>query len=108
MLLTVEVTQESRRALGVKLQGAQDGLRSGLRAGINAATIFLATHIKRDFLSGQVVNRITGNLSRAVFSKMESDTVGVVGVGAEAPYARYVNDGTAPHVIEAAQGKSLR
>lgn len=107
-MISVEVTQESQTALRIKLDRAKSGIVKGLRAGIQAATIHLSTVIKRDYLSGQVVNRRTGNLSRAVFTRMESDTTGIVGVGKEAPYGRFVNDGTLPRVITAVNAKALR
>lgn len=100
-MIDVQVTEQSQRAVRVRLDAHRAGVARGLSAGINAATIHLASVIKRDYLSGQLVNRRTGNLSRAVFSKMVDATTGVVGVGAEAPYARFINDGTAPHVITA-------
>lgn len=107
-MISIEVTPESQNALRIKLDRGKTGIVKGLRAGIYAATIHLSTVIKRDYLSGQVVNRRTGNLSRAIFAKMESDTVGVVGVGKEAPYGRFINDGSAPHVITAVNAKALR
>jgi hypothetical protein len=107
-MITLEIDPASSRALRIKLDRSREGIAKGLSAGVRAATIWLATHIKRDLLSGQLVNRRTGNLSRAVFSKMDGPYVGLVGVGGEAPYGRFVNDGTAPHVIEATRAKALR
>lgn len=107
-LITVEVTQESQRALGIKLDHAAYGVKQGLRDGINAAIIKLANYIKENELSGQLVNNRTGNLRRAVFSRMLTDESGLVGVGQEAPYAVFVNDGTAPHQIVATRAKALR
>lgn len=107
MISKIEVTQESQRALRVRLDGSRANLQRALSAGIQAATIQLASILKRDFLSGQLVNRRTGNLSRAVFTKMIDDLTGVVGVGKEAPYARFVNDGTRPHIIAARNAKAL-
>lgn len=104
-LLEVKVSVD---AIKKKLYGQSQGVRSGMRSGVNAAVISLATVIKRDYLSGQVVNRITGNLSRAIFSRMTSDTSGMVGIGDEAPYGRFINDGTAPSIIEARAGGVLR
>jgi hypothetical protein len=95
------------RSLSIKLRAARTGVPAGLSKGVQAATISLASHIKRDLLSGQVVHRRSGNLSRGVHDRMESEFVGVVYVGAEAPYGKYVNDGTRPHVITAVRAKAL-
>lgn len=107
-MITVTVTPESQRALKVKLDNAKKGVQTGLRSGINAAIISLESSIKKDYLSGQLANAITGNLRRSVFSRMVDDRNGLVGVGAEAPYAIFVNDGTRPHIIEARNAKALR
>jgi hypothetical protein len=106
-MITIEVTEQSQRALAIKLDRAKDGVRRGLSKGIEAAALSLTSHIKVDLLSGQLVGRRSGNLSRSIFSKMESETSAVVYVGKEAPYGKFVNDGTAAHVITAVNVKAL-
>jgi hypothetical protein len=103
-LITFEIED---RSLSVKLRTAKEGVPSGLSKGIYAATISTASHIKRDLLSGQLVNRRSGNLSRAIYTKMESPFVGVIYVGKEAPYGRWINDGSAPHIIRAVHAQAL-
>jgi hypothetical protein len=106
-MITIEVTEQSQRALAIKLDRTKEGVRRGLSKGIEAAALSLASHIKVDLLSGQLVGRRSGNLSRSIFSKMESETSAVVYVGKEAPYGKFVNDGTAPHIIRAVNVKAL-
>ena len=83
--ITVEVTQQSETALLVRLSEASKDAQAGMHRGVEAAAITLASYIKKELLSGQVLKNRTGNLRRAVFSRMDGD-VGIVGVGAEAPY----------------------
>lgn len=104
-MITAEVV--GTRALLLKLEKAKAGAARGFRAGINAAIIDLASEAKR-LVHGPLVQSHTGNLSRAIFSKMLSDTTGMVGVGQEAPYAGFVNNGTRPHIIRAVNAKALR
>jgi HK97 gp10 family phage protein len=95
------------RALLLKLEKAKSGTARGFKAGVNAAIISVASEAKR-LVHGPLVQSHTGNLSRAIFSKMLSDTTGMVGVGKEAPYAGFVNNGTRPHIIRAVNAKALR
>lgn len=104
-MITVELRGD--RALMVRLDEAARNVESAFTRGIRAAAIYLASAIKKHYLSGDPVHRRTGNLSRAVFSEMTGPTSARVAIGSEAPYARYVNDGTRPHVIEAKNGKAL-
>lgn len=81
-------------------------LDRAIKEGVNAGLILLQSKIRTDFLSGDPVHRRTGNLSRAIFYDPTSiDAMsayrGVVGVGKEAPYAKWVNDGSDAHVITA-------
>jgi hypothetical protein len=110
--ITVEVTSESLTSLLVRLSEASGAAQAGMRRGVNAAAIDLVSYIKRDLLSGQVLKNRTGNLRRAVFSRMDGD-VGVVGVGPEAPYGKIQEYGvahpwtiTAHGAIIAAAGRS--
>lgn len=106
-LLGIEVDPTSARSVLFKIEHAQSGLQSGLSSGLEAAAIYLASYIKGQLLSGQLVNNRTGNLRRAVFQTMLGPLTALVGVGREAPYARFVNDGTQPHEIVARKAKAL-
>lgn len=90
-----------------QLQERSKGIERALALGIRAGTIHLQTVLKRDVLSGQVLNRRSGNLSRAVFTKMDTPLSGFVGIGKEAKYARYLEDGSRPHIILPKNGKYL-
>lgn len=108
MKIFVTVTPESQRAVRVKLDTARKGVAKGLHRGIQKAIISLESFYKKDILHGGIVKARTGNLSRSTFSRMLGEFTGVVGWGKEAPYARYVNDGTKPHIITATRAKALR
>jgi hypothetical protein len=106
--ITVEVTSESLTSLLVRLSEASSAAQAGMRRGVEAASIDLVSYIKRDLLSGQVLKNRTGNLRRAVFSRMDGD-VGVVGVGPEAPYGKFQEFGVAhPWTITATNTSALR
>lgn len=107
MQFNLQVTRESEQAVKVAIDNAGKRIVQGLKSGVRAAGIYVASYIKRELLSGWPVFRRSGNMSRAVFSRMEGDAVSVVGVGPEAPYARFVNDGTRPHLISARNGGVL-
>lgn len=108
MNITVTLDPASARAYRVRLDTAKAGVAKGLNRGILKAIIGLESFFKRDILHGGIVQSHTGNLSRSTFSRMESQFVGVVGWGREAPYAIFVNDGTRPHVIESTRASALR
>jgi hypothetical protein len=99
MQIRAYVTPESSNAVRLRFEGLKSAIPKQLSLGIKAATIFTLSLIKREVLSGQFVRRVSGNLSRSGMARMESDTVGVVEFGREAPYARFVSDGTRAHEI---------
>lgn len=60
-----------------------------LKRGMNRLVIRIQAHIKIRKLRGQVLNHISGNLSRNIFTDVEETKGGVVGlvyVGSGAPY----------------------
>lgn len=85
-----------------------------IKQGILAGEIRLQSALKTNYLSGNPVNRITGNLSRSTFIDPTSVANftgyrGYVFWGREVPYASWVNDGTAPYIIRPKQpGGTLR
>lgn len=107
-LIDIEVVPASKRSVLVSLDRKIAGVREGLAKGLEAGAIYIASYIKGQLLSGQLVHNRTGNLRRAVFSKLVDEQNAVVGVGKEAPYARFVNDGTRPHTITAVNARALR
>lgn len=90
-----------------RLKKVQVAVPRQLSAGVRAATIFTESLFKREILSGQVVMRRSGNLSRATFHEFPSKFRGVIGWGKEASYAAFVNDGTRPHLIAPKNAKAL-
>lgn len=95
----ISVTLKGEQALKARVRGVQQALPKALSSGIRAATIFTESLYKRDVLSGQIVARRSGNLSRSTFHEFPSEYRGIIGWGREAPYAAGVNDGTRPHEI---------
>lgn len=80
-------------------EGRWEKVDTAIKTGILADEILLQSKLKTDILSGQVVGRRSGNLSRGVFIDPESISamqpyVGFVGVGKEVPYAADVEYGT--------------
>lgn len=106
-MIHVKVDRASETAVLIAVDNASKGVARATTSGIHAGTIHLTSIIKRDLLSGQMLNRRSGNLSRAIIGRMESPTLGVVGVAKEAPYAEALHDGSRPHMIEAKPGKML-
>jgi hypothetical protein len=106
--LSVTIDKASENKVRLRLASITKEMRPVLRQGVNASAIYVASSIKRDYLSGDPVHVRTGNLRRAVFSRMADDLTGVVGVGREAPYGPAVNYGSRPHVITAVRAKALR
>lgn len=106
--LSVELDKSSESKVRLRLESIPRNMRKVLRGGINASVIYVASLIKREYLSGSPVHVRIGNLRRSIFSRMEDDLTGVVGVGKEAPYGPAVNYGSKPHVIAAVRAKSLR
>lgn len=88
----------------VQAEGRWARVDRAVKEGILAGEILLESKLKTDYLSGDPVHRRKGNLSRAVFHEPKSisgftEYRGFVGVGREAPYAIFVNDGTDPYII---------
>lgn len=68
--------------------------RDRLTQTVQRLTFTLEKNVKADKLSGQVLNRRSGRLSRSVNSKFENTATGIYGiVGAYAPYAGVHEDG---------------
>jgi len=75
-----------------------------IKQGLLAGEIRIQTALKTYYLSGNPIFRRKGNLSRAVFIEPTSiDNFtgyrGYVFIGPEAPYAKWLNDGTDPYII---------
>src|SRR5689334_19451252 len=104
-MIKVELIGETE--LRIKLDSAKREIPRGVTAGIKAALINLSSYIKANKLSGQAARNITGNLRRSVFWRMDSALSGSVAIGREAPYGRFVNDGTRPHQIVAKNAGAL-
>lgn len=78
-------------------------LRPELKTRTIRLSIALQSHVKQNKLSGQVLKRRTGTLSRSIARKVDEDAHGVTGrVGTNVKYAAIHEFGgkTKPHVIE--------
>ena len=72
-------------------------------------TIILQSYVKQNKLSGQVLKRQTGTLSRSIARRVEEGPGGVTGVvGTNITYGvGFETTGMQPHVIEARNKKAL-
>lgn len=107
-MILMKIDHESGAALRVRLDRTSKAIDRALSQGIRSGGIHVTTVLKRDILAGQVLHKRSGNLTRAVFSEMLNPMTSMVGVGKEAPYAKFLNNGTRPHIIEAKNGKALK
>ena len=87
-------------------------LRAALEKEISTLAQDLRTHIIRDKLVGQVLNRRSGRLGQSIQERVESSTTAVTGVvysSGDVPYARIHEYGgkTAAHVIKAKNADAL-
>jgi hypothetical protein len=86
-----------------RLRGVTPALLDDLEHRMMALTIAMQSSVKANKLSGQVLHRRTGTLSRAVHQDVTRDDRGVVGrvyVGPEAPYGRVHEKGLTVQVPE--------
>lgn len=93
-----------------KLVSKSSAVRDAIAKALEASAIELVAHIKKNKLSGQVLKRKTGNLSRSINYEMNTsgDTVSA-SVGSNAVYAAIHEFGgqTAAHAIHAKAGSVL-
>lgn len=86
-------------------------LRPELKKRVEMLSIALQSHVKQNKLSGQVLNRRTGTLSRSVARRVEDGADGVQGVvGTNIEYGGIHEFGgrTKPHIIEAKNAAALK
>jgi len=78
------------KALVAKLNAAFGNSHADLKRTIGRLALELAKHIKRDKLSGQVLNVRTGRLRRSIHTVVQSDATSIIGkVGTDVVYAAY-------------------
>lgn len=93
------------------LDGISPRLRAELRKRMTMLAVKLQSSVKRDKLSGQVLKRRTGTLSRSIARDVSAGPEGVEGrVGTNLSYAPIHEFGgkTRPHIIEAKKAQALR
>lgn len=81
-----------------RLTARRNQLPPALRQSMFEQMARLASYVKSSKLEGQALHHRTGNLTNSVFSDAtgdESEVKGVVGTGAQAPYAHVHEDGGA-------------
>ena len=97
--------------LSVKLDKRADVV--GVMNALERVGIYLTAYVKGQKLSGNPINRRTGNLSRHIAYEVSAVggrlqvKVGVVRGAQDVPYARYLEEGTRPHIIEPKTKKAL-
>ena len=84
MKIKVEMTGD--REYIAKISSSNGEVAGALRRAVAVLAVDLQAHIVRDKLSGQVLKRVSGDLSRSVSIKYEDGGMTAV-VGANTPYA---------------------
>lgn len=102
-MFTVQVDDSAVR---LRFATLPERLRNKLKTTISVLAEKLRTHIVRDKLAGQVLNRRTGALARSIQWKIEESGTGVQGLVYSAGDVKYAaiheyGGRTPPHVIEA-------
>lgn len=111
MEMSVQIVGDT--AVRLKLQAMPDKLRSALLTKVDFLTKYLQRYVITQKLSGQVLNKRSGDLQRSISQQVtqNGDTVTgkVYADSSVAPYAGIHEFGgtTPPHVIEAKNGKAL-
>jgi hypothetical protein len=95
-----------------KFSGAPGKLQGSLMKAVAGLGVELASYITENYLSGQVVKRLSGTGSRSTVSQGVEQTGGQIVAtvrtgGPEAPYMKWINDGTPPHEIVPKNKKAL-
>jgi hypothetical protein len=86
----------------------KDGARPKLLETMNKVAISMQGYVQSQKLSGQVLNRRTGNLRNSIFERVKDSTTAVSAVtGTGLSYAKALEDGAAPHVILPVRAKML-
>jgi phage gpG-like protein len=109
-MLSIKITGSDE--LQRRLAGVPDRVRASLLAKVWILAIELENYVKRDKLSGQVLNAVTGRLRRSIHSdvKVVGDTVvGRVFSSGDVPYADIQEFGgrTSPHDIFPVKAQAL-
>ena len=91
-------TEDFLRALSLLQAGLHNGAHQALVAAVKAAREKAATT--------QLFRDVTGRLRQSITSEIDGPYKGKIAAGAK--YARFVNDGTPPHEIQAKGGGTLR
>jgi phage gpG-like protein len=103
--MIINVTIVGGKELIERFKTMAPAIHAALLKKVTLLALQLEKHVKVDKLNGQVLNRISGALSRSIHNKVEqAGTVvsGIVFSSGDVKYARIHEYGgvTAPHVIE--------
>lgn len=96
--------------LVVRFTRLADGAVPNVTAALERASLLLVGYIKTEKLSGDPINRRTGNLSSHISHELSASGTQItsrVGVIRGVPYARPLEEGSRPHVIRARAGGVL-
>lgn len=85
-MITIRAWVTGGQAVSTELSGLGQKTSDRVRAAIKKAGIDLQSYVIREKLSGNPLNRVTGDLSRSVYVKSENDGLTAV-IGANTPYA---------------------
>lgn len=110
----IELRETGLQKLEARFDGASARLKDELRRAMTRITLRLQAYVKTEKLSGQVLNRRTGTLSRSITSKVEESGASIVGIvgtnSGTVPYAAIHEFGgrTKPHVIMPKNKQALK
>lgn len=90
------------------LLSIKDGARPKMVETMNKVSTSMQSYVQNEKLSGQVLNRVTGNLRNSIFARVTEGTSSVSAVtGTGISYAKALEDGSPPHVIVPVNAKML-
>jgi phage gpG-like protein len=111
MEMSVQIVGDT--AVRLKLQAMPEKLRSALLTKMDFLSKYLQRYVVTQKLSGQVLNKRSGDLQRSISQQVTTSgdtvTAKVYSDSSVAPYAGIHEFGgkTPPHIIEAKNGKAL-
>ena len=88
MMIQLELGPEFQKTLA-ELGGLGDAVSRAVGVGLGKAVKFAATHVVKNYLSGQALKARTGFMSKAVDGWMVGDFEGVVGVQPDSAVEKY-------------------
>jgi hypothetical protein len=104
----ISIAETGSAAVILRLRDLDAPARTRLEAAMVSEGFELVRIIQEEKLSGQMVGQRTRRLRDSIHFELDDAGAELVGtVGTNVSYAKFVHDGTAPHVIEAKAARAL-